>query len=326
LAACALYFREPLLQEFWYPKLPPHIDHVLWWLPEDTQTLIVAQGRFAVPEESGLSNVDVRQSLLGFSLGLLSELPGGAWPKEITGRNVSLWLEGSREFRSPKGLGLMPYEGCGIVVFETDLGKAGEALMASLTSRAQATLEVAGQRVIFLQTKMEQDLWRIYVTRLEANALLVATDKEYLETVLQRRAIRGTRRALPPHLPEWRHLDPKAQCWAMRHFDRNDTSLDTSSPLKKFNTLGLDDDQAIGVTFQMSGDNQKAFALHYLSRNSEAVNLMSRFWTQPGLGLRPQIRELRRGAVEVRFSAGSLADPRGLLFVVLCTLGHGIYV
>ena len=329
LSACVVFFRDSLLQEFWYPKLPPHIERVLWWLPEDTQTLIVSQGPFAIAGPRGhVSNHDMRQMLPGISLGILFEAKNGAIGELIAGRKVSLWLEGSKEFRSPRGLGLMPFKGCGIVVLEEDLGEDGTGIMASLESKAKETLAIGQHRVFLFQTTMEQDLWSFYIVSPVSNVLVVATDMEYLETVLRRRVERGTRRALPPHLPEWRHLDMDANSWAVRHYDRSDAGLDTSSPLMKFNTLALSDQGAIGVVFQMGRGGHETPVVHYLSTSPEVSQIMSGFWTkaEASLGLTPSVRQVRPGVAEVQFAPWSANDSSRLLFILLWLLGHGVYV
>jgi hypothetical protein len=106
-------------------KLPDAVERVIGWLPDDTETLIVAQGSFSVsafvPDPDPRTEQDVTfleeaqllpaQLLLGSRGGLLTE--------ELKGLNVTLAVEGSRRFRPPARLGMMPYEGCQIVQFDT---------------------------------------------------------------------------------------------------------------------------------------------------------------------------------------------------------------
>src|SRR4051812_30098208 len=86
---------------------------LLEWLPEDTETLIVAPLGFEVPKqepESTGEQIDYSQSFQFLPTGPLSHLQDGLLHKELVGQKVLWAVEGSRRFRSPGELGMMPYE------------------------------------------------------------------------------------------------------------------------------------------------------------------------------------------------------------------------
>jgi hypothetical protein len=75
-------------------KLPPLIEEALWWLPEDTQTVIVDQGK------SKLRNPDEEPET--FNLAgpeFLDSIQGGDLGRKLAGTPTRLILEGSRKLR-----------------------------------------------------------------------------------------------------------------------------------------------------------------------------------------------------------------------------------
>src|SRR5438552_1621534 len=80
-------------------------SELLHWLPENTETIMFAQGPFAIPKK------DVET----FEFADIVMLPTGPFrfannllAKELRGQKVLSAMEGSRRFRSPRGLGMMP--------------------------------------------------------------------------------------------------------------------------------------------------------------------------------------------------------------------------
>jgi hypothetical protein len=116
-------------------KLPERVEEVIWWLPADTQTLIVAQGpwqpNFEEDGHAGASACDLGldESLQLFVSGFGRDRRGG----ESHVPPVAFALEGSRHFRSPKHLGEMPYEGAHLVVFQQPLGPAADTVKRWMT-------------------------------------------------------------------------------------------------------------------------------------------------------------------------------------------------
>ena len=111
IAFTASTHAQPPLRDF---KLPKAVDDILWWLPEDTETLMVTQGPFAVGAESRAIDVDAlgldaTAQLITLSIGDDHFDPELA--KTLRKRPIALAVHGSRRFRAPNGFGMMRYEG-----------------------------------------------------------------------------------------------------------------------------------------------------------------------------------------------------------------------
>ena len=124
------------------------IDEVLHWLPVDSETIIVANGPFKI--EKANESFRYQAAVRSLPLGILQEL----LPKELVGKNVSLAVEGSRCFRSPHGLGMMPYQGCQVVVFDKGTASLLSAAMRVLLRKSARTVEISGKQVACLRGEM----------------------------------------------------------------------------------------------------------------------------------------------------------------------------
>src|SRR5262249_43102388 len=140
-------------------------------------------------------------------------------PTLLACATVKLLVEGSRRFRPPTGLGLMRYEGAMIAVFEHDID---DRIATSLHKGATQTETIAGRRVSLFEVRFENDDWTIYVTQPRPDVLISATDRGYLAELLRRIDQHARERALPDSLPEWKHIDPTARLWGVRHYDVKD--------------------------------------------------------------------------------------------------------
>lgn len=288
-----------------HPQLPRDVEEVLWWLPEDTETLVVYRKPTSL------------RSLIPLGEGLQDE--GG--PMEIEGlagrlgeRTVACLVEGARRFRAPHGLGLMPFEGAWVLVFEGDV----EEPVARAAREVGAARETIGGRELFTLplsfSEAGEDDVTAYVATPRPDTLVVATDRGYVVDLLRRSAARAGRRAFPEGLPEWEGLDATAPLWAIRHYAARGAEEDPSSPLGKPDRKGwyFADDQAVGLTVESDTGMQRA-VVRYHSRNPEAAGLSEGYW-QTGA------RRVGPGVTESTIPLG-----RGAMFLRLLTaLGHGV--
>jgi hypothetical protein len=312
------------------PSRPPAVvEEILGWLPADTQTVTVLNGPMDVPllrqvepaqEEEPAHVIDW---MLGFAL--LGPL-GQEHRRHLLGLPVAVAVEGSRRFRKPRALGMMPYEGCHIVLFQNELGPAGDALLASLASEGARERTLAGHRVMEREEQWEDDQWRILVAHPRPSVLLIGTHEGYLRDVLERMDRPGSSRALPPHLPEWGYLDPGARLWAVRHHDAADAPNDPSSPLNERQMMARDatDPGAVGLVFGYHPD-RRLLKVTYLTRASDPTRLPRALWQRASEGLTARIRRIAAGVATVELAD----DDRGvatLLFVTQMALGHGLFL
>ncbi|HLF84541.1 MAG TPA: hypothetical protein VI837_10235 [Blastocatellia bacterium] len=308
------------------------ITEVLWWLPEDTETVSVARGPFKAPQISEPSaNISpseyVEYALTASSLSLIHLIWDGSLYKSIVGSTVKFCVEGSRRFREPKSLGSMLYEGCSITVLESGMIPSRSALVNQMTQGANQVQTIAGQRVMMFEKKLEDDLWKIYVAVPESNILLCATNQDFLIQVLNRMQHRADKRALQEDLPEWKQVNTGARFWAVRHYDRTAASRDPSSPVSgKQRAANWPDTEAVGIVLDFDPDRSKVVTVRYLSGNKDALKLFSAQHTKIGQGFKPVISLRELGVVEMKVSCESEEEVGISLLVLFSLLGHGVYV
>jgi hypothetical protein len=302
---------------------PPTIQTILDWLPADTETLVVCNGPFQLEE----SNDEDRKALpLAKYLEGFSYLPLGTprdGIKKLAGQEVAIAVEGARNFRGPKQLGMCLYDGCHVLVFRRDLGTAGDSLRKALGSGAIKVKKIAGHDVFCFEEKWEQDLWKFFFAQPKPNVLLCATDQGYLTEMLQRMDQGGKKRALPDSLPEWKHVDMNARFWAIRHYGKPREIEHADSPLSI-------DPKAVGLTFSFTPGKKPGGKdsprIKYLSANENAEKIATKAWTyfdQPKW--RPTVQKSGPGVVEITVSFDQEQSPE-FLFLLLFHLGHGIAV
>lgn len=309
------------------------INDVLWWLPEDTETVSVVRGPFKLdaldsepPDDMpGLERVDL--TLRMAPLGALQTIKKGRFYKPLIGRSLLFSVEGSRKFRSPANLGSMPYEGCQIIILQQGLGPARDTFVREMTSNAKQVEVVAGQRVMAFEEKLEEDTWKFFIAIPAPNILIFATNQDFLTQVLKRMHQKGQKRALPEDLPEWKHVKTGAKFWAVRHYDKDDAQEDPSSPLSgKQMAANWPDTGAVGIVFEFDPGRSKVTTIKYISGNKNALKLVTDQWGKLIQGFKTVIRQAEPGVVEIVLSLDNEDQAGDFLFLLFALLGHGIYV
>jgi hypothetical protein len=302
------------------PEQVARLDEALWWLPTDTESLLVTHGPFSFPLPTSQSEMNVSnqiQNLVG-----MAYFANEPYQAQLAGHEIALFVEGSRRFGPPTAeVPLMSYEGCQIVVFEHELGEAGNSLMAALTKDAAGVEVIQDCEVARFDFDAGESPWTIFVAQPRPDVLVSGTNRDYLSDVLSRMTIKATERALPEELPEWKHLDRSAREWAMRHFSRTPGS-DPTSPL----TPGTAefDEHAVGFVYSaQGGDVAKVI---YLSDNQNAEQVAKRTWHDafgdPGV----EVRQLERGAVQIDYPVHLRQSFSNFYYRLMALLGHGIII
>jgi hypothetical protein len=321
-------------------RSPITFPMALSWLPADTETLIVANGPFVMPQRQNaeeetksrlLSLKEIRETFESLPLGLVG-LQQGALEKKFTGREVAFAIEGARSFRSPSGLGEMTYEGCDIVVFTHDVTSLGVAFMEDSKGVATKFEEVEGQRVGVFDKKMEEDIWTTMVAFPKGNVLVVATDRDYLRGVLARIGGAGGPRALPDGLPEWKYVNIDDHAWGLRHYDKRQAEMDPSSPIGGEKSANIPDDDAIGIVFNLDASRGRTATITYLSKAKDVLAVVKANLFPPGSeedsvkDLRIRYREIGPGVVRASFDLMHSEPVWYFTFVLMAVLGHGVYL
>ena len=245
--------------------MPDRIEEILHWLPPDTETIVVSNSPFKLEKTSDDQSFRFQKAVESLPITIL--LHRELMPKELIGQKVSLAVEGSRCFRSPHGLGMMPFQGCQVIVFEKDAVPALTAAMRSLLIKAQRTIELSGRKVAVFEEKWEEDKWTIQITQPRPGILLCATHEGYLKDVLSRmEGKRSTIRAIPQDSPEWKYVNTNSRVWAVRHYSKAEATRDPSSPLRDEAAANVPDLGALGLAFSYNPDGKSA-TVYYLTRS-----------------------------------------------------------
>ncbi|MGB2901341.1 MAG: hypothetical protein WBB89_18950 [Candidatus Acidiferrum sp.] len=321
------------------PRTEADFQRVLSWLPADTETLLVANGPFWMStfqvaenyKNYEVSTHELEKHFEGLTLALLNS-KNYVLEKHLEGKKVLLGVEGSRHFRTPAGLGELPYEGCAVAIFVDDLGSRRDAFMKDAALIALRMEEIEGQKVVEFQEQSESDIWTSFVAFPQNNVVLVATNRDFLQEMLVRMRGIGSGRAFPETLPEWQYVKTRAQFWGLRHFDRRQASVDPTSPFGGEKSANLPDEQAIGLTYEFDPNREKKASLTYLSGQKNEIRKIEerRFpsSSEPAdtAALHIQYRELGSGVIQTTYDLDHSRPFGWFLFVFMGSLGHAIYV
>ncbi|MGA2847045.1 MAG: hypothetical protein ABSF68_16670, partial [Candidatus Acidiferrales bacterium] len=310
------------------------VEQALSWLPADTETAIAANGPFLLPdlnpgERNPPAHGDADETgelFKGFPVGLFG-FKKGLIGNYFRNDKVLLALEGSRNFRTPAGLGEGPYQGCDIAVFASNVKVSVDAFLKNSSDAALRTEQIEGQEVIVFQEQLEEDTWTTFVAFPKPNIAVAASSEEYLREVLARINGKHGERALPESLPEWKYVNTHAAFWALRHYDKKSSSTDPTSPLAGPNSSVIADDHAIGLTFYFDPEKSKAATITYLSGDKNILpNVQKHFFpieTEPGAReMHIQYREIAPGVVEGSYDLDHIESAEVFTFVLIALLGH----
>jgi hypothetical protein len=307
---------------------PLNIDAVLWWLPEDTETIFAAQGPFKLTRQAprlqpGRSLQIILQTT---NLSVLAGSEENQRVKQVIGTTVLLAVEGSRHFRPPSSLGSTLFEGCEIIEFKDEPGRDGEKLKKLFEKAAKRKETLNGVEVFVYEEMLEQDLWTEFVANPRPNLFLAATNEEYLKEVLNRMSHQAETRALPDSLPEWKYVDRSASFWAMRHFDPKNASQDPTSPFGGRKAANIPDEQAVGVVFSFSAVPGRTPTITYLSANPGATRIAREQWSVPSDGLNPEVREGDPGVILITVPVKDDTALSSFLLELFALFGHAVFL
>jgi hypothetical protein len=298
---------------------------IIEWLPPNIETLVVANGPI-IPDRRPTGPDDVVNFHLGAE-GPLAAYQDGDLFRTLSGAHIRIALEGSRRFRAPRRLGLGPYDGIHVVVFDAADAPLLDRFMTRLATAGGIATKVSGLDATRLNWRAENDNWSAFVVRLRADVLLVATTESVLAETLDRIRQRGTGRALPVDLPEWAGVDMAARVWGIRHYSHDDNRLDPTSPLTASKRPANEPDtMALGVAVSVLLDPSPHVVVNYYSANPEASSVARRFWDDPGQGLGPSFEAMPRQAVRIVAAPTERNGWLALWLRLLAALGHPIYL
>jgi hypothetical protein len=297
-------------------RLSADVEDLLWWLPPDTETLMVTRTRATPP--GPLSRA------LAQTFGDIGT--GAAYAARVSrnlGARITLRVAGSRRFLPASGLGDTRYEGAQIFVFDKPIGAAMARVLRGLETSAVQVEQIEGLRVVEFHDEMETDTWTTYVTIPRPDVLVVATDRAYLAELLRRRGVRAEPRAFASELPEWWWMDTSAPFWALRHYRPGPATGSSAAPLD-YRAAGRDA-AAVGMAAYAKPDG-RTIVTHYLSRAANAGEIARRLLHHPGDGVATLDRRVSSEAIEVLFHANDEEHLSMFFFYLMGAFGHQIYL
>lgn len=339
----ALGSNQILTQEPARAATSDDLNQALSWLPADTEAITVARGPFvlAAPPTHNwtrqtwdpnrtLPDQELAEDFEDFSLQLF-HLTNGSLFARLQGKRVVLAVEGSRHFRAPAGLGLMPFEGCLITVFGDELSDVETSFIRETRKAALRAEEIHGQQILVFQKKEEEDTWTTFVAFPNKHVVLIASNRDYLRAVITR--LQGNRgeRAIPNDMPEWRYVDAEARFWGVRHYDRSQAKMDPSSPFGGRKPANVPDEQGIGITFVFDPKQGRSATITYLSGDKSIAenpntSLLAMRQSQETKGLDIRCRALGPGIVQGSYSLKQDESTNFFFFVLEGFLGHAVYL
>src|SRR5262245_23281819 len=178
-------------------------DHPPWeqfldWLPNDTETVIVAQVPFNVPKwEADKAPDPFRQIRFGdemqmFVAGPLFGLKHGLLNKQLQNQKIVCTLEASRNYSPPGGkrnLGGFRYEGCHVIQFDRAADEIVKKVFWACLDKADKKLKLAGEQVaVFIEELEDGVVYSYYVCLPKPGLFLCATNQDFLQQMLERAA------------------------------------------------------------------------------------------------------------------------------------------
>jgi hypothetical protein len=325
LLAYALPLNTAVGHEHTRPKLSRDVQEMLHWLPVDAESLIVVNGPLPFPGDTS-ADFTFQESCKFLAVGLATAVQDGLLCKQLKGQKIEIAVEGRRRFRSPKGLGMMPYEGCEILRFDDSSDAALKEAFHTCLEQAKDTIRLKDMQIAVFTDRWEDDDWTFFVTRPQPSVLLCATNRAFLEQVLSRMKEDPTDRAFPDHLPEWRHVNVEAGVWALRHYKKDEAANDPSSPHCPRAGEHLRDSEAVGFVFWCDAASADVAIARYLSGAENAADIVTKGWYLPSENLTPRIQEIEPGVIEISAPVAGNGAGGAFLFRLLAYLGHAVFL
>jgi hypothetical protein len=223
-------------------KLDEDLEQVLWWLPDETESIVVSRGNvptrklLAMPQTLQARAIpkgdpppehkyqpekqDYQELVAESCIGLLAYywplFPDGEQDKLINAhfaaKTANLFVKAVWWRNDAKK------EIVEIVVFRDET--AGR-LLASLAAFPHIRKDTDGVGVLEVDLTHKEPGYpanRRWLASPQRNVFVTTTCPELMKLLIERMKQRGGHRAFPPEIPEWQHVDLSAPAWGIRHF------------------------------------------------------------------------------------------------------------
>ena len=300
---------------------------VIGWLPPNIETMIVVNKPVipTEPPDDSVMSHDLQSAFASFAAGPLAEYRDSRLYHALSALRIRFTVEGARNFRPPRELGLCPYDGVHLLIIDERDSTAFDQYMRQVEASDGDTIRVANVRVKRLSYRSRGDDWSVFVGRPSKNVLAIATAEDILTEAFARLRNGGTSRAFPDTLREWSGIDSTAALWAMRHYRSDGNPRDPTTPITmQGRAANLPDSQAIGFSAYFTTEMPQRFVAHYYTANPLGAGIATELWAHSDTGAR--VDAASNGASRITAERGARYGWTPVLFMLLGLLGHAVYV
>jgi hypothetical protein len=291
------------------------IDRVLGWLPENTETIVVAQQPFILLEGDPNSVADALTEARGYVLNLLGPANDAELVKALYGTTVRFAVLAARRFENHKAdergaipLGMIAYQGCAAYAFGTAVRDAAFTRLPDST--------ILNHEVWTLTGDEPDD--KVLISFLKPDLILACNDKDFFSSVLSR-INEPPKETKFRRLPEWSQVDHSASVWGLRHFIPEAREWDPTHPANA-GVTGTSDAGAIGITLQVGLPRGKVSG-RWLSTSK--TNYWDDLVSSPDFGNAASTRKIGEGVWEL--SANDESGPGTFaVFALMAMLGFAV--
>jgi hypothetical protein len=285
------------------------VKRVLSWLPDETESVIVV--RSPVHERGDEQR---GQSIApGGSAVALSPIRSGKFQQRLIKYSAALGAHSSCRFQAAQiDRATVQFAGCQLVLFHENVDTVADTLMQEMAAAADGTMEIGGHRVVKFRESLNRLDWVFFVCFPAPNTLVVATDEQYLRSLIAR--IEKPRKA--PYFDDFRleseltrHLG--APLFAMRRFKRPMLDLEISPTANGF------------FCHLVEQQEHKVAEITYLAGRGTTTRSVADLWRFfPPVSTHPQVTDLGGRAFQICHSVAEQEDWAGFVLLLIWRLGH----
>ncbi len=263
-------------------QLRREVEQLLWWLPDDTESLIISHGRIhiedfdpfaGVPPSTGPRGIerldatparDFEDLMAAQCIEPLADI-SPRYPFDVRPRMMKEFFDPGTATLFAKAVrfdkdGIA--ESCDIVMFRDRMAARMVDRLAVPPVLERRHSEVAVYKIDLNDGRVWPAANR-WLAAPAPDTFVVTTSEALMKSIVERMKHRGTSRALPSELSVWQQLDPAAPAWAVRHYRARGVDADPTSMLKR-------DPDAKGLVLFCGREPSPFVALRYVSANPDA--------------------------------------------------------
>jgi hypothetical protein len=300
------------------------IDRLIDALPENTETIVVAQQPFTLSKPDPNTEHGALTTARAYILGLLGAADDEKPLKALYGSTLRYAVLAARKFANHPPddnnvlpLGLIAYQGCGVYAFANLVAQLAFPGPPDSTIAAHQVWTATGEQ--HSQARDATSRSETYlITFLNPDLILACNDKEFFSSVVTSfdRRSKGT---LLQRLPEWKQVDRSVPVWGLRHFIEEASATDPTHP-NNGDFVGEKLTGAIGTVLEVDPEG-KVRALWLSTSKENPWDDLSR---NPDLRGAASARALANGVWELSVNDDVPGAGYFAIFAIMAFLGFAV--